>query len=98
MTTTYDYGDQVRVTCTFTNLAGSAADPTGITFKWRTPAGTTSSYVYGTDAELVKSATGIYYVDLTLNVEGTWYYRFEGTGALVAADEGHLLVKDSAFY
>lgn len=98
MTTTYDYGDQVRVTCTFTDLNGSAADPTGITFKWKTPEGTASSYVYGTDAELVKSATGIYYVDLPLNVEGVWHYRFEGTGSLVAADEGHLTVKNSVFY
>lgn len=42
--------------------------------------------------------TSIYYVDLTLNVEGVWHYRFEGAGSLVAADEGYLLVKDSIFY
>lgn len=98
MTNSFDYGDRVRISCAFTDLSGAPADPTGITFKFKTPAGTTTSYVYGVDGALIKLATGSYYVDLTLNVEGIWFYRFEGTGALVAADEGHLLAKDSVFY
>lgn len=81
----YDRGDQVRVTATFANSAGTATDPTAVTAQYIDPAGTITSKIYGTDAEVVKSATGVYYIDITLSSSGEWAARFSGTGTITAA-------------
>ena len=92
---TYDNGDQVRVTGTFTT-AGTLADPTGdaagITITWRKPSG-------GTDATpaATKSATGIYYVDLTLNEVGTHTVRITGDEGVIAAGIVEMEVQPSVF-
>ena len=86
----YDRGDVVRSTATFTNTAGTATDPTTITARLRLPdtnSADATAYVYGTDAEVVKSATGVYYMDVTCSRAGTYYVRWEGTGAVVQAEE-----------
>lgn len=64
----YQRGDLVRTTATFTNLGGTATDPTTVTATVTNPAGSATAYVYGTDAALVKSATGVYYVDVDANL------------------------------
>jgi hypothetical protein len=86
-TAVYDIGDKRRLTVTFTNSAGTDTDPTAVIFKIRLPDGTVTSYTYGTDAELVKSATGIYYVDWTIAAGGRHSWRFEGTGTVTQAAE-----------
>ncbi len=54
--------------------------------------------VYGTDAELVKSATGVYHVDVDADEAGIWRYRFEsGSGVGQAATEGHFKVRNSYY-
>lgn len=78
MANIYDIGDQVRCTGSFTDVNGSAFDPDVIRFKCQTPAGVATTYVYNTDAEVIKSSTGVYYVDLNVDEAGRWYYRFEG--------------------
>jgi len=93
----YDVGDVVRCTGTFTTAAGVATDPTAVNFKVRTPAGTVTTYVYGTDAELVKASTGVYTVDVPLTTTGTWAYRFYSTGTGQAAAEATFWVEQSAF-
>jgi hypothetical protein len=95
---TYDYGDRVKFSVAFTDENGTAADPSIVTFKHKGPGGTVTTYVYGTDAELVQESTGNYYVLWTLTGEGHHYARFEGSGTLVAADETEVRVLDSAFY
>lgn len=95
--TAYDVGDQVKLTATFTNASAVAADPTAVTVKTKTPAGVTTTYTYGVDNEVVKSATGIYYILLTLATAGLWYVRFAGTGAIVAAAETSIDVMESNF-
>lgn len=89
-TTTRDLGDKCRLTCTFTNLAGADTDPTAVTFKMMEPDSTVTTYVYGVDAELVKSATGIYYVEWTADQAGRHLYRFVGTGTVAQAVEGEI--------
>ena len=92
---TYDNGDQVRVTGNFTT-AGTLADPTGdaagVTITWRKPSG-------GTDATptATKSATGIYYVDLTLAEAGMHHVRFQGDEGVIASDIVQLEVAHSVF-
>ena len=92
---TYDKGDQVRVTATFTSN-GVAADPTDnaddVTVTWRKPSG-------GTDATptATKSTTGVYYVDLTLSEVGTHSVRFTGDEGVIAAEIVELEVAHSVF-
>ena len=52
--TNYIVGDAPRLTGTFKNSAGLASDPTGITFKIKEPDGASTTYTYGTDAQLVR--------------------------------------------
>ena len=97
MANTYDVGDQIRVTATFTNSTSTTTDPTAITCKHKDPGGTITSLVYITDAEVVRSTKGVFYTDVTLDETGTWYVRWAGTGACVAAAEHYWLVRKSEF-
>ena len=92
-TPAYDVGDLRRLTVTFTDSAGSAGDPAAITFRLRAPDGTVTAYVYGTDAELVRTAAGVYYVDWTCAKPGRHAYRFEGVGTLTTAEGGEFYVR-----
>ena len=85
--TVYDQGALVRVTAAFTNSADAAIDPDVVNLSFKNPAGTVVTYVYVTDAELVKDSTGNYHVDIDAATAGTWYYRWWSTGAGQAARE-----------
>lgn len=93
----FDVGDSIRCQGLFRNLSGDLVDPTGVVFKLRTPAGTTTTYTYGTDVQLVKSTTGTYYADVTITESGPHWYRFAGTGAATAAEEARFDVDLSRF-
>lgn len=94
---TYDVGDLVRCTGTFTTAAGAATDPTVVGCKVLPPGGTVTTYVYGTDAALVKDSTGVYHVDVSGTVAGYWNYRFYSTGTGQAAGEEAFSIAASAF-
>ena len=93
----YSKGDLVRCSASFATSAGVATNPTAVSFQVKTPAGTTTTYTYGTDAALVRASTGNYYVDVDAALVGTYHYRFYSTGTGQAADEGSFRVKDSNF-
>ena len=95
MSNSYVYNTGVRITGSFTS-SGAPTDPTTVTLKIKTPAGIITSYTYAS-GEVTKSGTGEYYKDFVLNQSGTWYYYWQGTGAVVAADEEWLSVKDTVF-
>lgn len=96
MANTYDVGDQVRLSAAFT-ASGTATDPTAVTFKIKNPAGATTTYVYLTDAALVRDSTGNYHVDFNGTVPGIHFYRFSGTGAVMAAGEASFELSRSEF-
>ncbi len=93
MANVYSIGQQVRFSAVFKNSSGVATDPTTVLFKYRAPAGTVTTLTYGSDGALVKDSTGNYHVDLALASATEWWYRWEGSGALVAADEERVLVE-----
>ena len=97
MVNTYDVGDLVRVTCTYTDADGTAQDPASVYLVYTSPTGTTTTLQYGVDAELVKSATGVYYADINANDDQTWKYRCYSTGTGQAAGEGTFFVSVSKF-
>jgi hypothetical protein len=93
MANVYTIGQQVRLTATFKTAAGTALDPTGVVLKYRDPVtGTVTTVTYGVGA-IVKSATGVYYFDITLSTAGEWWYSWTGSGSIVAADEERILVE-----
>ena len=93
----YDVGALVRCSAAFTNIAGAAIDPAAVKFKYRTPAGSITTLIYGTDAALVKDSVGNYHVDVSPTTHGDWLYRFEATGTGQSAEESLFFIKDSAF-
>ena len=97
MTTTnkYDLNDLIRLRSVFT-IDQVDTDPTSISLFIKRPSGSVSTGTF-VGADLTKEATGIYYQDVTLDDTGIWYYRFEGSGAVVSADEGQLIVERSEF-
>jgi hypothetical protein len=97
-TNTYDIGDQVRTSVAFTTTVGTPVDPTAVTFRLRKPSGIISILVYGVDAAVVKDSVGNYHVDVTVDLQGIFAYRYEGTGAAVAACEGRFVAQNSDFY
>lgn len=99
MANTYDVGDLVRVTGTFTDADGAATDPDVVRIKYQDPSGNDTTDLYGTN-NTVKSATGVYYLDIDIDEAGTWYYRVEGeTSAQVGqgAAESFFEAKASQF-
>lgn len=93
----YHLGDLIRCSVTFQTAAGTVNDPGAIAFKVKPPVGNIQTYVYGTDAELVKDSTGIYHVDILTTVSGRWRYRFEGTVSGQAASEHEFVIAPSRF-
>lgn len=87
----YDVGDRVRVYAEFRNEEGVPAAPTTIVARVKPPVGNVVSYTYGSAAELVQLSAGSYYIDIDVSAPGEWYYRWEGTGDVVAAGEGQFI-------
>lgn len=88
----YINGQEVRVSVAFT-VNDVATDPTTVKAKIKDPSGNVSTYVYGTDAALVKDSTGNYHVDVVTDENKHWHYRFEGTGSCTAVEEGSFRVR-----
>lgn len=93
---TYNVGQQVRFSTVF-QVAGVDTDPTNIYFRIQTPSGVTTSYTFGVGVVIVQDAVGQYHADITLDEEGGWPYRWEGTGVVIAAAEHYCEVRDSRF-
>jgi hypothetical protein len=89
----YSVGCEARLSATFTSSSGVVADPTTVTLKIKDPSKSAMTYTSG----WVKDSTGVYHFDLTLTKPGAWYYRWIGTGTVVAAAEGSLTVQKSEF-
>lgn len=86
-------GDVVRVSTTpgFKNSSGVLTDPTTVVLRWRRhgEAGTVWTWTSGTPGpNIVKDSTGLFHADITVVEPGLHHFRWEGTGAVVAAEEG----------
>ena len=93
MTDTYDLNDTPALTVTIKDSAAAVIDPTTLVFVATSPIGTATTYTYGTDTELVKSSTGVYYVDLLLNESGRWVFNWTATGNVSLAESSEAWVK-----
>lgn len=93
---TYDVGDLIRCSITI-KVSDTLTNPTTLKFKVKNPAGTITTYTYGTDAELVRDSTGAYHIDISATQAGTYRYRWESTGTAAGAEEGAFVVNESYF-
>jgi hypothetical protein len=95
----YFNGRLVRCEANFRNPEDGyvLVDPDAITFKFKTPSGSTTIYQYGTNNQLVREATGVYYVNVVASEAGTWSYRFEASGGFVGNNEDSFTVGAGAF-
>lgn len=88
----FDLGDRVRLFADFKDDAGVATNTT-VVLKVRDPAGVT------TTRTATPGATGHY--EYLFNLTGAdaqvgrWYYRFEGSGTVTAAEEGTFVVRST---
>lgn len=90
----YDLGDLVRVSAPFTLVSsGAAVDPTVVKCSVRDPSGNVVTYVYLTDAALVRDSAGNYHLDVDADEAGTWCYRWWSTGTGQAAEENQFTVR-----
>lgn len=88
MAVSANVGDQVKVTGTITVIAtGDELDPSVVKGWTRTPSGTVTTYTYGTDSEITKTATGIYALTFDVDTAGTWWCGFYSTGTGKAASD-----------
>lgn len=76
----YYAGSPVRVGAHFEDDTGTDVDPSTVTFVWRSPDGTETTYVYGTNANVVRSSAGDFYAEVTPTEGGRWRYAWSTTG------------------
>ena len=81
-------GDVRRMSVSYQEKDLTYVDPTTITLNIIAPSGAITTYVYGTDSELVKDSTGQYHADYLLDESGIWKYQFISTGTLPSMEEG----------
>jgi hypothetical protein len=99
MSNRYAVGALVKVAAVFRNPATNGLlDPTGVQFKFKHPVlGIVTTYVYGTDAQLVRDSQGMYHVTISADAAGHWYWKFTSTGTGQAAQKGYFTVESDDF-
>lgn len=89
----YFVGQKPRFNGDF-RLGSVLTDPSVVKFIFHRPGDAAPTvWTYGVDAAVVRSATGKYHVDLSLNVAGSWTWRWESTGTVEAAMQGKISVR-----
>jgi hypothetical protein len=95
MSGTYDVGEAVRLSATFSR-DGSPIDPTTLTLSIKRPDRTIVTYTTASP-EMIHSATGSYHVDYIPTLAGRYLYYFMGTGAAQSTRQGWFMVRPLAF-
>jgi hypothetical protein len=70
---------------------GNLSDPSALQITITEPDGTILTYVYGTDAEITKLATGTYYAEYTVTQLGVYKYVWQTSGTFTTSFSGNLL-------
>lgn len=96
----FPYGALVRITGSFLTSSGSSSvDPVVVKGQYHAQAlGVTTTYTYGSDANLVKGGAGVYYFDIdTSESSGVIFWRIFSTSTGQAAEEGRMYVRPRQF-
>ena len=90
-------GETVKFTANISNLKNKLEDPVGIMFKIKDPLGVLTTYLYGTDAQLLKDSLGKYTIDLILPIAGKYKIRWETTAPNISIEENTIIAEASIF-
>jgi hypothetical protein len=94
----YPRNQTVKLTFSFTDAAGAAANPTTVTCTVEEPDGTETAYTNASTPAITNPATGSYQIILAPDQSGMHSYRAVGTtGTTVAVVEGQFSVLMSVF-
>lgn len=97
MANAYYKGANVRLSASFTDIAGNPVDPGGVFFQHKDPAGVTVTKQYGVDPEVVRDSAGKYHMDVTADQSDDWWYRIYSTGTAMSAQEETFTIHISRF-
>jgi hypothetical protein len=89
----YDIGTGVVMEARFTK-AGVAANPTTVTLTVKPPDKDDPDIVV---EDVENPEVGLFIGEIEVTDHGDYYYRFQGTGTVVAAREGRFRVRKSRF-
>ena len=82
-------GRRLRFSVTIKDLLTDLnADPTELTLVLKPPQGALATYVWPTGSEIIKESVGEFYIDLTPDEVGQYYFRWFSSGAVEDAAEG----------
>lgn len=87
MITRYLIGSFVRMSAEFKHL-NTLEDPSGVALTVKAPYGSLRII------QPVRDDVGAYYGDIEPGQPGTWRFRFQTTGAVVAAADGAFMIDD----
>jgi hypothetical protein len=89
-------GQAVRIPINFEDSSDADIDPATVQFQFKDPRGVITTYVYGTDAQLIRSDAGDYYVDVVPDRSGRWYYKWltSGTNTTIAFGGNFVVQRD----
>lgn len=95
----YDVGDLVHAVASFVGTDGvTPATPSMVAFFTLNPLGSVGTHIYGqAGASVLLVGSAAYAHDFTVDVAGSWFYRWVATGVVQAADEWGLIVAQSRF-
>lgn len=93
-------GQTVSLTVNITNDADADTDATTLACLVMDPAGSSTTYTYGTDANVTRESAGDYICDVTPDQSGRWLYRWVATdaSAYTVIDAGSFVVQASPFH
>ena len=96
---TYPEGSNVNVSVVFTDpTTGARVDPTTVTWMFRRPdTGVVVTYTYPPVGNIVRQSVGYYTSNYTGDFPGEWYYRWEGAGAYIGANEKYFCIMETMF-
>jgi hypothetical protein len=93
----YDVGDLVRFAATCQASGGGFADASSIYFLYVRAQGR-ATHLYGVaPSQIVRAATGCYFIDVTIDSPGGWAVRWEASGGPFQAAQEYGFQANSTF-
>lgn len=91
-------GQPIRLTSSYVDAAtGNPVDPSTVEFELISPSGSKKTFTYLVGSDILKLSVGHYYIDVTPDHGGHWFYRWVSTGSGAGATEGKFNVQASKF-
>jgi hypothetical protein len=91
-------GQSITVETTFRDDDQSPFDPDPVTFRWKSPTGEETTWIYDTDAEVVRVSQGKFSASVPTTIQGRYPVQFEGVfGEKQAVRPGIIIARESDF-